>query len=177
MRSVRTPANPRRLAIRLGIPLVLVVIGVAVLFSRSGGSEPVGTGDGSVCAPGAPQWLQVVTSEPAMQPPAGATAITRNAVLSCYEFPFIGNLGPDIPEVSATMGFATQDSDEQILTGLQLAAGLNDWEESTAGPSAGCFVKIIDGVPSYLTITAGAEQNYEVAISRADPGICAGSQS
>ncbi|MFZ1670469.1 MAG: hypothetical protein WAT65_05910, partial [Candidatus Nanopelagicales bacterium] len=126
------------------------------------------------CAPGAPQWMQIVTSEPVMQPPDGATAVTRTAVLSCYEFPLLGNLGQDNPEVSAAMGFAAEDSDEQVLTGLQLAAGMNDWQESTDGPSAGCLVKAIHGVTSYLVITAGSEQNYEVAVSRANPAICAG---
>ncbi|MGV1035409.1 MAG: hypothetical protein ACOYD0_00090 [Candidatus Nanopelagicales bacterium] len=176
MQPGRGPANPRRLAVRLGLPVVFVILVVTVFLLWPADRNQARTGDGSVCAPGAPQWMQIVTSEPVMQPPDGATAVTRNAVLSCYEFPLVGNLGPDNPEVSATMGFATQDSDEQILTGLQLAAGMNDWEESTEGPSAGCLVKVIDGVASYLAITAGNEQNYEVAVSRANPDICAGSQ-
>lgn len=174
MHPSRGPANPRRLAVRLGLPAAVAILLVALFLVWPADGDQIASGNDSVCAPGAPQWMQIVTAEPVMQPPDGATAVTRTAVLSCYEFPVLGNLGPDTPEVSAAMGFATQDSDEQVLTGLQLAAGMNDWQESTDGPSAGCLVKVIEGVTSYLAITAGSEQNYEVSVSRADPDTCAG---
>ena len=66
------------------------------------------------------------------------------------------------PRTSSTL-------EPSIAGRLRNAAGLADWETFNGGGD--CLVRVIDGVPSFLTV-ATSETNFAVTIRRDDASIC-----
>lgn len=152
-------AARRALATVAAIPLVLAVSACGTQLS-SGGS--------AACAPGLARWLEEVSAQEVMQAPVDAVDVVHSGTVNCRALPIIGIIGSD-PVVELKTSYSSEESEEQIAVRLRNAAGLADWETFTGGGD--CLVRVIDGVPSFLTV-ATSETNFAVTIRRDDPSIC-----
>lgn len=124
-----------------------------------------------ICKPGAGEWMDAVLTEPILTAPEGSSDVRLSAVESCESLPLIGHIGPP-EQFSATLDFRSRESDEQVITGLRLATGLNGWTDATSDEALGCMFKVIEGASSFLSIEALPGRDYRVSIFRGDPASC-----
>ena len=103
-----------------------------------------------------------------MAAPPDATDVVHSGTVNCRALPIVGNIGGD-PLVELKTAYSSEESEEQIAVRLRNAAGLADWETFNGGGD--CLVRVIDGVPSFLTV-ATSETNFAVTIRRDDASIC-----
>lgn len=127
---------------------------------RSSGSQ--------ACAPGTDEWLAQVAAEPVIEVPPDATNAQRSGVVNCPTLPIIGLVGGD-PVVELKTTYTSDESEEQVAVRLQNAAGMSDWSSFDGGGA--CLMKLIEEVPSFLTITS-VESTFTVTVRRDDPEMC-----
>lgn len=152
----------------------IIACSAALLVTMTGCGTQLRSDEKEACAPGSDEWFEQVAGEAVLQAPPDATSVSRTGVNDCPRLPVIGVVGGE-SLVELQTRYTTGEAEEQGTIRLENAAGLADWSSFEGGGD--CQVKVIDSVPSFLTVTSGEEPNsdattFVVTARRGDPSIC-----
>lgn len=145
-----------------GVATLVIVSGL------SGCGTQLRSGEHDACSPGIDEWMAQVASEEVMAVPSDATAVQRIGINACPRVPVVGVFGGN-SLVQLVTRYDTSEAEEQGTIRLENAAGLSDWSSFEGGGD--CQMKLIDSVPSFLTISSDNE-SFMITVRRGDPSLC-----